>query len=51
MAEPSSVTTRHFQQEVQVPQDVANLMVLVPGEQLISVYATFRDPAILLRSA
>ena len=44
MTELSSVTTWHFQQEIQIPQDVANLMV--PGEQPVAAYATFRDSAI-----
>ena len=33
-----------FQQEIPIPQDVANLMV--PGEQPVAAYATFRDSAI-----
>ena len=44
MTELSSVTTWHFQQEIQIPQDVVNLMV--PGEQPVAAYATFRDSAI-----
>ena len=44
MTELASVTTWHFQQEIQIPQDVVNLMV--PGEQPIAAYATFRDSAI-----
>ena len=44
MAELASVSTCHFQQEIPIPQDVANLMV--PGEQPVAAYATFRDSAI-----
>ena len=44
MTELAFVTTWHFQQEIQIPQDVVNLMV--PGEQPIAAYATFRDSAI-----
>lgn len=44
MTELASVTTWHFQQEIQIPQDVVNLMV--PGGQPTAAYATFRDSAI-----
>lgn len=44
MTEVSSLTSWIFQQEIPIPQDVANLMV--PGEQPVAAYATFRDSAI-----
>jgi hypothetical protein len=44
MTELASVTTWNFQQEIQIPQDVVNLMI--PGEQLIAAYAMFRGSAI-----
>lgn len=44
MAELASITSWMFQQEISIPQDVVNLMV--PGEQPVAAYATFRDSAI-----
>ena len=44
MTELVSVAIRHLQHEISIPQDIANLMV--PGEQPVAAYATFRDSAI-----
>lgn len=44
ITELASLTTWHFQHEIPIPQDLANLMV--PGEQPVAAYATFRDSAI-----
>lgn len=44
MTELASVTIWMFHHEIPIPQDVANLMV--PGEQPVAAYATFRDSAI-----
>ena len=44
MPELASVINYMFQREIPIPQDVANLMV--PGEQPVAAYATFRDSAI-----
>lgn len=44
MTEIAALTSWMFQHEIPIPQDVANLMV--PGEQPVAAYATFRDSAI-----
>ena len=44
MTEVTGVASWVFQQETPIPEDVANLMV--PGEQPVAAYATFRDSAI-----
>ena len=43
MNEVAALTSWIYQQEIPIPQDVANLMV--PGEQPVAAYATFRDSA------
>ncbi|MDO4686699.1 MAG: PH domain-containing protein [Corynebacterium sp.] len=44
MTEASQIAAWMFQQEIPIPQDVSAL--LVPGENPIAAYATFRDSAI-----
>lgn len=44
MTEAAQIAAWMFQQEIPIPQDVSAL--LVPGENPIAAYATFRDSAI-----
>jgi hypothetical protein len=46
MTEIAVLTSRMFQHEIPIPQDVASLMV--PGEQPVAAYAAFRDSAIFM---